>query len=71
MTNKAVFQIPAEKTVVEDRRRGEGRERSRGEERRRDEKLGEEWNFPVFALPKISGKWQLLTDLRNLNVTMI
>ena len=29
------------------------------------------WNSPVFVIKKKSGKWRMLTDLRNINTIMI
>jgi hypothetical protein len=29
------------------------------------------WNSPVFVIKKKSGKWRLLTDLRNVNASMV
>ena len=29
------------------------------------------WNSPIFIIKKKSGKWRMLTDLRNVNNTML
>ena len=28
------------------------------------------WNTPIFVVPKKSGKWRLIRDLRNINETL-
>ena len=29
------------------------------------------WNTPIFVIQKRSGKWQILQDLRAVNMTMV
>ena len=34
------------------------------------EETNSPWNTPIFTIPKKSGKWRLLHDLREINKTM-